>query len=678
MKRYFYGSILIYIMFYFIILPTPHRHVELKLLLRGSLPIDLIKYVNVFYGTGLNGGSAMSTGNLFPVVSLPFGNNHWTITTNGQSPWFYRNDVDKIEGIRCSHQPSPWIGDYAFFDIARSVIKTFDRGLSTFTPSFMYVVYSDKSQIKLVPTNTGAVITFKGVNDNIILKRLKYDIVSDYMIVGTATETSVFGTPDHTILHVVISSNTKLNIKLTVSDDTIFRIGTSFISEEQARENIPKTDQRLILKDNDQAWNKLLERVHVTGRDDKQLRKFYSILYRTLLFPRSLKENDRHYSPYSVDGVTYPGEISTDSGFWDSYRTVYPFLHLVYPEIASRILNGYVNSIRESPDKLLAQWASPDKVDSMEGSMGEISISEGIMNDAITDVDTAWKYLYKSCCTNSGGREKYDLYEKHGYIPGNVALSLNYYLTDYVVSLAARKLGHNIIADKLLGRSNNWKIVFDKDDTLFFRPKNKNGNFEEPFNEFKWTGAFREASAWQYRYYVPHDPVSLDSYGYNGKMCKYLDDMMTNPYKPTRLNGIHEKLELYNHMFGQYSHNNQPSHHILYMYQHVGCGKQGQKWIKYVLENSYTETSYPGDEDNGSMSSWFILSSIGLYSLVPGDGKYQVGIKPLWKTVDIDHGRIVITSDGKDNEWDSVSINGNSQLNYIQFSSENKYDIKFN
>lgn len=634
---------------------------------------SLIQYVDVFYGTGVTNSNKESTGNLFPIAARPFGNNHWTITTNGKSPWFFDRDSSKFYGIRCSHQPSAWIGDYAFFDMSPS-LKPIKNVKYEMTPSVINVLFDNDSSIRLIPTSVGAVMTFKEI-DQMNFKKLKYKIIDDYTVVGTATETSIFKSPDHTKLHVVIMSNTNLKNRLRVTDSTIWRIGTSFISETQAFMNVPTNDPESILATNDRIWNNMLSRIIVSGRTE-QLEKFYSILYKTLLFPRMLKEpSGKHYSPYSKYGSTRDGELSTDSGFWDAYRTVYPFLNLVYPEYAAKILNGWINSIKESPDSMLPQWSSPAKVDSMEGSMGEISIAEGIMNDSIEDIDYAWQYLYRSSLTNAG-RAHYDEYAMLGFVPGEVSLSLNYYLSDYVVSVVARELGYIEEADKLGKRSRNWKLLFDKDDSKMFVAKNKDGSFDK-FSEFKWMGPYREGGPWQYRFYVPHDIKELNKWGYDGNICDYLNKMMTHNYKP-RITGsmIHEEKELYNHMFGQYSHNNQPVHHIPYLFHHVGCYNDGAQWIRKILEESYTKSGYPGDEDNGEMSAWYILSSIGLYSLIPGTLEYQISSKPLWDHVDIDNGRIIIESSGNDSPIvNKITVNDQTSKN-INYNSNFKYRIK--
>lgn len=650
MKHFFQYGLLFYFLFnIFTIIKFSRNMPSAQRNLRQR---DLLSYVDVFYGTGTISGSALSTGNLFPTVALPHGFNHWTIATKDSSPWFFDPTLKTFKGIRCTHQPSPWIGDYAYFDIKNPDDMRWDKEQSSVTPSFMRIV-GDKSTMSLTPTTTGAILVVRGV------KKLEFPGISDmandglYKMVGTVKRSSIFRTPRHTVLHVVLISNVPWGTSETT---TTIRIGTSFISAKQALLNVPIGSFDLTVKANDRTWNGLLGKIKVSGGGP--IRKFYTMLYRALLFPRQLTEgSNMHYSPYDTQGRTFDGPLSTDSGFWDAYRSVYPLLHLAFPETAKTVLDGWVNAIKEDPDGLLAQWASPGKVDSMEGSMGEISIAEGIINGAITDVDAAWGYLYKSCF-ESKARESFSDYKRLGYVPGQVSLSLNYYLSDYVVSLAAQKLGHHEEASVLRERSKKWIKLFDVDDTKFFRPKNKKGNFQKGFDEYRWMGPYREGGPWQYRFYVPHDPEGLNSFGYGGTMCKYLNQMMTGVNTVTNRAKIHEEKEMQQHSFGQYSHNNQPVHHVMYMFAHVGCAEEGQRWIRHALETQYTDTGFAGDEDNGEMSSWFILSSMGLYSLVPGSGKYQLGAAPLFSDIYLEDRGIHITNTYGAEKWYSVEING--------------------
>lgn len=686
MKKYFHLFVVIYSLFYLTIIlshrntPRKYKNIRSSKFKSRTLQLErnLVRHVDVFYGTGTISAESLSTGNLYPIISRPFGNNHWTVTSNGKSPWLFNRDSNMFNAIRCSHQPSVWIGDHSYFDIMADD-KPVRYLKYEMTPSVMHIGF-DNSQISLVPTETGAIVKFTG-EINVQLRHLQYNIRDEHTIVGIATDYTIFKPPPHTVLHVVIKTSNRITgNKLKTTNNTEWRVGTSFINKEEAFNNIPHVDFDSLLSENNIIWNKALGKILIEESDTEKVKKFYTILYRTLLYPRSLKEpSGKHYSPYSNVGDIFTGELSTASGFWDAYRTVYPLLHLVYPEYASKILNGWVNAIKESPDNMLAQWASPAKVNSMEGAMGEISIAEGIMNNAIDDVDTAWSYLYRSCFT-SAGRESFDIYKMLGYVPNQVSLSLNYYLSDYVVSLVARKLGHIKAANVLLERSTQWKLLFDKHDTKFFRPM-KNKKFVHHFEEFKWMGPYREGGPWQYRFYVPHDPETLNEWGYENQMCKYLRKMMQHKYEPINDRGmIHEEKELYSHMFGQYAHNNQPVHHILYLFQHVGCGNEGQEFIRHTLENSYMSTGFPGDEDNGEMSAWYILSSLGLYSLVPGSLKYQIGATPLFKYISIDNGRIIIENDENKQTWQSVVINNEyfeKELVYLHYDKENKYRIVF-
>lgn len=630
-----------------------------------TIATDPVKMVDMFYGTNVISSNTNSRGNIFPVVSAgPHSYNHWTFTTNGYSPWFFNKDSTKFKGIRCTHQPSPWIGDYAFFDISLSTMTTWNRQESVVTPSTMELTNGKGDSMSLSPTNTGAVLVVKtkGPGGSLNLALDTYKVGGPFKIKGTTSKSTIFSTPSHTKLHVAIVSDLPINSDLSFSySEVTFRIGTSFIDMGQAEANIPYVTYGEQVKVNDATWNDVLSKVLIRHYGDEiGVRRFYTILHRALLFPRVMSElhygTTKHYSPYS--GKVESGHVSTDSGFWDAYRTVYPFLHLVYPSLATRVLDGWVNSIKESPSGLLPQWASPGPVGSMQGTMGEVSIAEGIMNDAITDVDTAWNYLYKSAFVT--GRDHFDEYLMFGYVPGQVSLSLNYYLCDYVVSLAAKKLGHYDLSDKLLERSGQWRLLFDS-DKKFFRPKTMDHKFSKSFDEYKWMGSYMEGGPHQYRFYVPHDPDGLNE-AYDYRMCEYLNYMMTGPNTVSNRQKIHEETEMQQHSFGQYAHNNQVVHHVLYMFAHTGCVKDGQEWINYALETQYNDEGFSGDEDNSEMSAWYVLSKFGLYSLVPGSGEYQIGAPSPWSEVILKERGIIIKNRYKKTTWESVSINSKNEF----------------
>jgi len=447
----------------------------------------------------------------------------------------------------------------------------------------------------------------------------------------------------------------------------VLHIGTSFISSNQAILNLDREVSGLSLeqihKDGRQEWNKLLSRVSVEGDSHQshdevvELKTMlYTSLYRSLLFPRQLGElneagKEIHYSPYAEKGGVFEGPSSTDSGFWDVYRTVYPMLHLIYPDLVGRALEGWVNALREDPDGMLVQWSSPGRVGSMVGSMGEVTLAEGIVNGVLRgkSAEDAFAYIKRSALTEAkNGRSYMGDYLKYGYVPeakkraDTVALTLNYCLSDWAGAQAAKVMGDMETAEILEERSKNWQKIFD-DKKQFFRAKETNGRFKPVFDEFAWMGPYTEGGPWQYRFYVPHQPALLraayevagEAPSGRSQMCEKLLAMMKAPSTAHLRWKIHETVEMQKHAWGQYAHNNQPVHHVLYMMAHAGCPLEGQKWLTHALRSQYGPDGFAGDEDNGEMTSWYILSGIGLYALAPSSGNYQLGAPPLFGSVTV-------------------------------------------
>jgi predicted alpha-1,2-mannosidase len=330
-------------------------------------------------------------------------------------------------------------------------------------------------------------------------------------------------------------------------------------------------------------------------------------------------------------------------------------LHLIFPELAAQVAEGWVNAIREDPDHMLPQWSAPNRLPSMVGSMGEVSMAEAIVNGALSpsSARVAYDYIKKSALeTTKNGRAHMSQYISLGFVPGapgrsdTVATSQNYFLADYAASLAAQHMGDIDVANTLRKRSGGWTHLWEP-DSMFFREKSSSGSFSSTFDQYLWRGPYTEGGPWQYRFYVPHDPKGLrrayEAAGakqgrtskHGSHMCDQLVEMMVGNSKVNSREMIHEIKEMQQHCFGQYAHNNQPSHHIMYMFAHAGCALEGQKWIHHTLRTQYTSAGFAGDEDNGEMASWYTLSSLGLYALVPGSGKYQVGAPPLFQSVTI-------------------------------------------
>jgi len=382
-------------------------------------------------------------------------------------------------------------------------------------------------------------------------------------------------------------------------------------------------------------------------------------LYRTLLFPREFHEYNAqgdqiHYSPYN--GKIEKGPLYTDNGFWDTFRAVFPFYTLLYPEKLGEILQGImVNPYKESG--WLPEWSSPGHRDCMIGSNSASIISEAYLKGVSNfDIETAYKGIINSSKNegplSSVGRRGAKEYNRLGFIPydtqinESVARTLEYSYNDYCIWKLAEKLGKSDNEINLFkSRSFNYMNVFDS-TTNFMRGRSSLGEFESPFRPDKWGGVFTEGSAWHYTWSVLHDPQGLiNLMGGKKNFIKKMDMIFTS--KPTSDYSyygfkIHEILEMELAGMGQYAHGNQPIQHAIYLYNYAQQPWKTQEKVRYVMDNLYGAGAdgYCGDEDNGQTSAWFVFSSLGFYPVAPGTGQYVIG-SPLFEEVTIE------LSDGK-------------------------------
>lgn len=457
------------------------------------------------------------------------------------------------------------------------------------------------------------------------------------------------------------------------------RFATSFISLEQALTNLGEVSGKSfesMVNEAKQEWRTVLSRAEVKAipagysacESADLLGVFYSSLYRASLFPRQLAELTAdgqavHWSPYATSTETrvQEGLLSTDSGFWDAWNTVYPLLSLLNRPVLGATVQGWVKAFQEG--EWLPKWASPGYRGSMVGTMGDVSLSSAIVNHIPGfDVAAAYDAIRKDAFVvppkgvDGVGRVCLEAYLKHGYIPRDasattggtcsevIARGLNYVQSDYAISRAAADLGHTDDQAALQQRASNYSLIFDQ-QTGFFRSKSLQGKWTLPFDQYAWGGDYTEGGPWQFRFYLPHDPKGLNAlYKEGGRdMCGELQAAQTVP-SVYHIGGygsvIHEQTEMADHCYGQYAHNNQPVHHMLYMHMFDGqtgsCSAQGRRWIRNTLLTLYKNSAdmFPGDEDNGEMGAWFVLSSLGLYELSPGSGEFVLGV-PLFDAVEI-------------------------------------------
>lgn len=392
----------------------------------------------------------------------------------------------------------------------------------------------------------------------------------------------------------------------------------------------------------------MLGRFQVEADSESQERIFYSCLYRCLLFPRFLDEVDAsgqicHRSPF--DGKIYEGSLCTDSGFWDVYRTLYPLLALAYPEVLQRMISGWMNACREGG--WAPKWPSPGPRDCMIGTHFDVFVADVIAKGFTDwDIEEAFRYLWKNATVESSdgcyGRDGLNDYDTLGYVPADrfaksAACTLDYAFNDFCIAQVAQYLGETGKAKRLFERSQNFKNIYNSEAGMM-RGRNADGSWQTPFREFEWGGPFIEGGTWQHSFNVPHDPEGLaELFGGADALCAKLNQMLeTEPHFEAGTYGfeIHEASEMAMANFGQYAHSNQPVHGFLFLYALMGQPEKTDYWVHRVCRELYTLNDFPGDEDNGEMSAWYIWACLGLFPQCPGTADY-VSFKPFLKKVSL-------------------------------------------
>ena len=668
--------------------------------------VNYADYVNPLMGT--QSTFELSTGNTYPAIARPWGMNFWTPQTGKMGDgWQYTYTANKIRGFKQTHQPSPWINDYGQFSIMPAVGKPeFDENKraswfahkgETAKP-YYYKVYLAEHDVvtELTPTERAAMFRFtfpENEHSYVVVdafdkaSSVKID-VANRRITGYSTRNSG-GVPDNFRNYFVIEFDKAFTYKAVVDNKTLIaestettsahagaiigfatkkgetvhaRVASSFISEEQAMQNLKElgndTFDTLVEKGKD-AWNDVLGRVEVEGGDLDQYRTFYSCLYRSLLFPRKLYEVDAsgaivHYSPFN--GKVLPGYMYTDTGFWDTFRCLFPLLNLIYPSVNKEIQEGLINTYKESG--FFPEWASPGHRGCMVGNNSASVLVDAYMKGVkVDDVATLYEGLLHATENvhpeiSSTGRLGYEYYNRLGYVPydvkinENAARTLEYAYNDWCIYKLAKELKRpkkeiNMFAH----RAMNYQNLFDK-ETLLMRGKNKDGKFMAPFSPLKWGDAFTEGNSWHYTWSVFHDPQGLiNLMGGDDVFVSMLDSVFSVPpvfddsyYGQV----IHEIREMTVMNMGNYAHGNQPIQHMIYLYNYAKQPWKAQYWLRQVMDRLYTPTpdGYCGDEDNGQTSAWYVFSALGFYPVCPGADQYVLGA-PLFKkaTVHFENGK---------------------------------------
>ena len=668
------------------------------------------EYVSTLVGTLSE--HSFSTGNTYPATATPWGMNFWTPVTGKMGDgWAYRYDAHRIRGFKQTHQPSPWINDYGQFAImpVREIDRVdqdrrsswFSHKSETARPYYYQVYLADHDiNVELSPTDRAAsfVFTFPaGENGGVIIDA--YDqgsyikVIPEKKAVIGYTTRNCGGVPDNfknwfvvqfdkTLENIMVYDSPAKGLDETLEfegdhalaavgfrtqrgEKVYVRTASSFISLEQAWRNLEEIADKSFEQVKEEAkekWNEVLSRIQVSGGSEEQFRTFYSCLYRATLFPRKFYEigadgEPYHYSPYN--GEICNGYLYTDTGFWDTFRALFPLLNLVYPSVNKEIQQGLANIARENA--FLPEWASPGHRGCMVGNNSASVVADAILKGITPEKD--WQTLYDCIVhgtenvhptANSSGRLGHEYYNSIGYIPydcgihENVARTLEYAYNDWCILQLAKKMGRpQEELDKWEKRSGNWKNVFDPSHNLM-RGRKADGSFQEPFSPYKWGGAFTEGNAWHYTWSVFHDVEGLmEAMGGREEFVQMLDSVFVVPpiyddsYYGYR---IHEITEMQVANMGNYAHGNQPAQHMIYLYNWAGEPQKTRKWVKEVMNRLYSSApdGYCGDEDNGQTSAWYVFSALGFYPVCPGSGEYAVGA-PLFEkaVINLENGKKV-------------------------------------
>ncbi len=700
---------------------------------------SLVDFVNPLMGT--DSRPEFSNGNVYPAIARPWGMNFWSPQTGKMgNGWMYQYGAEKIRGFKQTHQPSPWMNDYGQFSIMpitgelvfdeEKRASWFSNKAETAKPNYYQVYLADHDiNVEFSPTERSVLfqIEYPANEDAYLIidafnNGSSIDIKENGMIEGYSTKNSG-GVPENFKNYFVIEVDSEITDSFTVMDSTLsdnqlfegdhavgvlsfgksdqkriikVSIASSFISTDQAKLNLEELGDRdfdRIVKEGEDSWNESLGRIEVSGGTISQMETFYTCLYRSLLFPRKFFEINEagevmHYSPYN--GEVLPGFMYTDTGFWDTFRALFPLLNLVYPDVNAEIQAGLAKAYKESG--WLPEWGSPGLRNVMVGNNSASVVADAYLKigeDFDYDIETLYEALIHGS-NNAGpltavGRAGAEYYKELGYVPydvginENAARTLEYSYDDFTIYQLARALDKPEV-EEYQNRSYNYQKLFDP-ESRWMRGKNEDGTWQSPFNEFKWGGAFTEGNSIHYTWSVFQDVQGLaDLMGGERAFVNRLDEVFSTPpiFEESYYGFvIHEIREMQVAQMGQYAHGNQPIQHMIYLYNHGLQPWKAQYWARETMDRMYKPTpdGYCGDEDNGQTSAWYVFSALGFYPVTPGVNEYVLG-SPLFKeaVIHLPNGNdIEIKAENNSSSRryiDSLNLNGKDyQHNFLEYET---------
>ena len=658
----------------------------------------LLETIDTRFGTASK--HAFSRGNTLPYTGVPFGMNYFVPQTSDQErAWFFDPHLPIFQGIRLTHQPSPWIGDYSWLLLTPVIGQlggdslfhrqsSYDRDKASFQPHYLKI-FSLRYQIEtqLTPTCYGSSIRLEQKQgkalslylhaaDDLTVKQV------DERTLALRQEGKTETNKNPLILFTALQMNTDIlaitqeegdwRIDLASSQAEI-QLATSFISPSQALLNLPQTDFDSCKANAQANWENLLHRFDIveTGETDRTF--FDHCLYRLFLFPQTFYEVDESGQAIHMDlatGTVKPGVLFSNNGFWDTFRTTFPLFALIIPEHYHRFLEGFLNSYRDTG--FLPKWLAPDERGMMPGTLLDGIIADSACKDMAPDLEeellqTMLETATKSDPLGINGRHGLAQYQELGYLSTDhnesVSHTLDYAYSDFCIANCAEKLGQNDIAETYRTSSQNYRHLFDA-ETGYMRARDSQGNFRPDFSPYSWGRDYAECSAIQATLGVLHDiPGLIQLMGGKEAFSNYLLKACQDaPLFETTGYGyeIHEMSEMATAPFGQLAISNQPSFHIPYLFRYSDYTDYTALLIKTLRQKAFHPSwqAYPGDEDNGSLSAWYIWSALGFYPTCPGKPSYDLGI-PLF-----DHLRIHLA---KENKWLDIHAEQNhSHFNFVK------------
>lgn len=697
---------------------------------------DLVQYVNTLQGT--NSTYELSWGNTYPTTAVPYPMNSWSPQTgkNGDG-WKYQYSATTIRGFQPTHQCSPWVGDYGVFSLMpvselvvdeskRATPFSHDKEIAK--PHYYKVTLENGITTEFSPTTRSAHFrfSFPAKGDAFLVldgytktSQVQID-VANHRITGYV-HNGAFSPKTHKNYFIIqfdkpfVSYGTWENRKNTIQKNNLSREGegigayvqfakgskvqakvsTSYISPEQAevtmtRELGKHSSVEVTKQAAADVWNQLLNRVLVDGGSEEDMKTFYSCMFRANLFSHKFYEEKEDGSPYyysPYDEKIHDGYMFTDNGFWDTFRSQFPLTNILHPTMQGQ----YMQALLDAQEQCgwLPSWSFPSETGGMVGNHSISLLTDAWVKGIRTfDPEKALK-AYAHEAMNKGpwgganGRVRWKDYYQLGYIPypesmGSTAQTLEYCYDDFCAYQLAKMTGNKFYEEVFARQIYNYKNVYDP-SVGFMRGRKLDGSWAD-FDAFEWGGPYCEGNAWHYNWSVFHDVQGLiDLTGGDERFVAKIDSVFAFPgivKYGTYGTKIHEMLEMELAKMGQYAQGNQPIQHMIYLYSYAGQPWKTQYWIRQVMDRLYnsSENGYPGDEDQGGMSSWYVLSALGIYSVCPGTDEYVLGSPKFRKaTITMEDGKkFVIEAKGnsKDNVYiQNATLNGKRHTrNYIHYS----------